>query len=105
MLLKRLLFTFFTALFFQLTYADQSINLSSPGGNIQLGVTHRDNGELVYQVFYKGKTVIAPSGLGFKFKSPDVSLLKFDLVAADSSAKDETWKPVCCEQSIIRNHY
>jgi glucan 1,4-alpha-glucosidase len=105
MLFKRLLTTLIAALFFQLSYADQIINLHSPDGNIHLGLNRKDNGDLVYKVTYKGKTVVDFSGLGFKFKSPEVSLLKFDLIKADSSAVDETWKPVWGEQSSIRNKY
>ncbi|MBL7737820.1 MAG: glycoside hydrolase family 97 protein [Chitinophagaceae bacterium] len=86
-------------------HADQSIQLRSPDGNLQLEINSRDNGDLGYRVFYKGKTVIAPSGLGFRLNVPDVSLSKFTLVAADSSAVDETWKPVWGEQSSIRNNY
>ena len=40
-----------------------------------------------------------------KFKSPDVSLTKFDVPAVDSSVADETWKPVWGETSSIRNNY
>lgn len=85
--------------------ADQSITLNSPDGNIQLGLLHRTDGSLTYRVFYKGKTVIAPSGLGMKLTTPDISLVKFDLSALDSSAKDENWKPVWGEVSSIRNNY
>jgi hypothetical protein len=86
-------------------YADNTITISSPNGNIQLAVIHRTSGELVYQLSYKGRTVIAPSGLGMKLKTPDVSLTRFDLQSADSSSFDETWKPVWGEVSTIRNNY
>jgi hypothetical protein len=85
--------------------ADQSITLNSPDGNIQLGLLHRTDGSLTYRVFYKGKTVVTSSGLGMKLTTPDVSLIKFDLSALDSSAKDESWKPVWGEVSSIRNNY
>jgi hypothetical protein len=88
-----------------LVYADQSINIASPDGNIQLGILHRTNGDLIYRVFYKGKTVIAPSGLGMKFSKPEVSLVRFDLLSVDSSVTDDTWKPVWGEVSSIRNNY
>lgn len=105
MLFKRLLTTFIAFLFFQFTYADQIISLHSPDGNIQLGLNRKDNGDLVYKITYKGKTVVDFSGLGFKFKTPEVSLLKFDLLKVDSLAVDETWKPVWGEQSSIHNNY
>lgn len=90
---------------FQTVYADQAINLNSPDGNIQLGLLHRTDGSLVYHIYYKAKTVIANSGLGFRFRSPDVLLEKFELSAVDSSAFDETWKPVWGEVSSIHNNY
>ena len=85
--------------------ADQSINLYSPNGNIRLGLVLKDNGDLTYNVIYKGKTVIGLSGLGFKLNMPDISLVKFSLVSADSSLTDEIWKPVWGEQNSIRNNY
>lgn len=105
MRLKTTIAAFVTALISQFAYADQSITLYSPDQNIQLGVIHRDNGGVLYRVIYKGKTVIAPSGLGFKLNVPDLSLASFNLLAIDSSATDENWKPVWGEQSTIRNHY
>ncbi len=85
--------------------ADQSIRISSPDATIQLELLHRSDGQLVYRVFYKGRKVIEPSGLGLKFKTPEVALEKFDLLSIDSSITDETWKPVWGEVSMIRNHY
>ena len=105
MWVKKLLFVFLVTGFIQTAYADQSLTIYSPDGNIQLGILHRTDGSIAYQVFYKGKTVIATSGLGMKFKSPDVSLTKFDVPAVDSSVADETWKPVWGETSSIRNNY
>lgn len=105
MLLKRLLTILFMSGIVQQAFADQSITISSPDNNIQLGILHRTNGDIVYRVFYKGKKAIEPSGLGMKLKNPELSLLKFDLLAIDSSVTDETWKPVWGEVSSIRNNY
>lgn len=102
---KKSIAAFVAVLFAQIVYAEQSITIQSPDQNIQLGIMHRDNGDIVYCVFYKGKTVIAPSGLGFKLNVPALSLVKFNLLSADSSATDENWKPVWGEQSVIRNNY
>lgn len=105
MLLKRLLPILFLAGISTTVFADQSVTLHSPDGNVQLGLLHRSNGDLTYRVFYKGKTVVAPSGLGMRLKSPELSLSKFDLLGIDSSVTDETWKPVWSEVSQIRNNY
>ncbi|MBI5371211.1 MAG: glycoside hydrolase family 97 protein [Sphingobacteriales bacterium] len=105
MLVKRLLpVLLFTGLV-QLAYAETPVTISSPNNNIQLTVYHRADGSLQYAVTYKEKPVINPSGLGMKLTSPQVSLLQFDLEAADSAVTDESWKPAWGEQSTIRNNY
>ena len=105
MSLKRFCTVLLGLVIIQHACADQTIYLSSPDGKIQLGLNLRDNGELGYQVFYKGKTVIASSGIGFRLNVPEVSLDKFSFVSADSSLADETWKPTWGEHSSIRNNY
>ena len=105
MLLKRLLPILFIAGISTAVFADQSVTLHSPDGKVQLGLLHSSNGDLAYKVFYKGKTVVASSGLGMRLKSPEFSLLKFDLLGIDSSVTDETWKPVWGEVNQIRNNY
>src|SRR5689334_12634761 len=106
MFFKRLLVAFWAVVLFQYANAtDRIIILHSPDGNIQINLDCRDNGDIIYRVMYKGRAVIAPSGLGFRLKVPDVSLNKFSLMSADSSMADETWKPVWGEQSAIRNNY
>lgn len=104
MLLRKLLVTLVLSAFVQLVHADQFIQLGSPDGSIQLGVNYQTNGTLLYQVTYKGKPVVKPSGLGFILKVPSLSLTKFTLVSADSSRVDENWKPVWGEQGLIRNN-
>lgn len=105
MCFKRLLVAFLAVVLFQNVYADKVVILHSPDGNIQLNVDNRDNGDITYKIIYKGRAVIAPSILGFRLKVPDISLFKFNLTSVDSSAVDETWKPVWGEQSAIRNNY
>jgi len=102
---KRLLVGFVAVIFFQWVHADQFITINSPDGTIQLGLKSRDNGDLIYRLLFKDKKVIEPSSFGFRLKSPEFSLVKFDIVKIDSSVVDETWKPVWGEQSSIRNHY
>lgn len=102
---KKIIATFLFTGIVQAAYADQSIQLNSPNGNIRLGVTHRTDGSLVYQLFYQGKAIITTSRLGIKLKTPDVSLVNFDLSAVDSSVMDASWKPVWGEVNSIRNNY
>ncbi|MBC7872820.1 MAG: glycoside hydrolase family 97 protein [Ferruginibacter sp.] len=103
---KNLVFAVLFAFFFQAAAAQQpTINFHSPDGNIRLGLLQGTDGSMKYSIFYKGKTVLAPSGLGMQLKTPEVSLVRFDLGGIDSSAKDETWKPVWGEVKAIRNQY
>ncbi len=87
------------------TYADQVYSLRSPNRNIELGINNRTNGDVIYRVLYKGKPVIEPSGLGFRLKVPEISLVKFDVVGVDSLLFEQTWKTAWGEQSVIKNHY
>ncbi|TMI71820.1 MAG: glycoside hydrolase family 97 protein [Bacteroidetes bacterium] len=105
MLFKKLPVIFCTVLFLNTTYADQSVVIRSPDGNIRLSVNNKNDGSVVYDLSFKNRTVIAPSQLGFAFKLPELSLNRFDIITIDSSSTDETWRPVWGELSSIRNHY
>jgi hypothetical protein len=85
--------------------ADELIYLKSPDGNIMLGINNKTDGGIEYRLLYKGKDVVAPSGLGFMLNKPSVTLNRFTLAGIDSSAFDESWKPVWGEYSVIRNNY
>lgn len=87
------------------SFADNRYSINSPDGNIQLNVLHKDNGVLLYALQYKGKIVIEPSLLGLDLETPSLKLKSFDMLASDSSAVDETWKPVWGEVKDIRNNY
>jgi glucan 1,4-alpha-glucosidase len=103
--LRRSLFLLLILLAFQPVFADTIITISSPSGNIRLAVNRRDNGEVAYSVLYKGRTVIAPSGMGFTLSKPNISLTSFDLLKTDSTIADQRWEPVWGEEKSIRNHY
>ena len=102
-LMKLLLAIFATTYFTPAIAAD--IVIRSANNQIELTVTHQANGKLLYSVNYKGKKVILPSGLGFKFQTPAITLQQFDLRKVDSSYMDQTWKPVWGENSSIRDQY
>lgn len=88
-----------------LLFAQQTVSISSPDKSIVLSVSNVQTGAVTYKVSYKGKKVIEPSGVGFVLSKPNVSLTQFTIASADSSTKDETWKPVWGEVSQIPNHY
>jgi hypothetical protein len=105
MFLKKTFVTVFLCFLLLCSYADQSITINSPDGTIQLNLLLHPDGGLFYGIQYKGKTVLAPSGLGMKLKKPEFSLVKFDLLHMDSSVHDDSWKPAWGEVSLIRDHY
>ncbi len=75
----------------------------SPDGNISLTFSLTD-GTPAYSVNFKGRPVILSSPLGFELKEGSLKS-GFALVAAEKSAKDETWATVWGEQREVRNHY
>ena len=78
--------------------------LQSPNGDFTLEFSV-ESGVPVYQLSFKGKTIIAESKLGFELKDTESLLKDFKLVNSETSSFDETWKPVWGEESEIRNHY
>lgn len=94
--------------------------LMSPDGDIALTFDVLD-GRPTYSVDFKGKAIIAPSGLGFELlsekgrnvfgkgngKSAKNLSLKdgFELVETSRDSVDENWVPVWGEESVVRNHY
>lgn len=87
------------------SYAQSTHSISSPNKAVSLTIDNPSSGNLTYRIGYKSKKVIEPSGLGFVFSKPQVTLTRFTITTVDSSAVDETWKPVWGEVSQIRNHY
>ena len=80
-------------------------SVKSPDGALTacFGVT--PSGEPFYKLERDGKTVIAPSRLGFELT--DGSDLRSGFVITDVAfdSFDETWQPVWGEERDIRNHY
>ncbi len=114
-LLKHLLLLASVSLVWQLSVAQ---NLSSPNGDFMMSFSLRA-GAPVYELSYKGKTIIKPSRLGFELsgekgksfgkdaaQASQRSLYDgFVLKGVQRASFDETWKPVWGEESAIRNHY
>lgn len=85
------------------TAGAQNFSITSPAGSIRLEVSNSTT--LTYSLTYKGKSVIAPSRLGFQLNKPAATLTQFTLLRADTTTFDETWTPVWGEVRTIRNHY
>ena len=101
--------------------------VTSPDGKMELSFS-LDNGRPTYTLRVDGKTVVAPSHLGYQLKKengekstdfdwkPSRTTDKeasrkadffsdFTLEKFENNSFDETWKPVWGEESSIRNHY
>lgn len=101
--------------------------VTSPDGKMELSFA-LDNGRPTYTFSVDGKTVVAPSHLGYQLKKengekstdfdwkPSRATDKeasrkadffsdFTLEKFENNSFDETWKPVWGEESRIRNHY
>ncbi len=101
--------------------------VTSPDGKMELSF-NLDNGRPTYTFSVDGKTVVAPSHLGYQLKKengekstdfdwkPSRATDKeasrkadffsdFTLEKFENNTFDETWKPVWGEESSIRNHY
>ncbi len=78
--------------------------LSSPGKNTVVTVGLNKSGEAFYKITFNGATVVDWSRLGIAAREHNYSS-GFRLIAAQTGAHDETWKPVWGEESKIRDHY
>ena len=84
--------------------AEGNLELSSPDGkNIVQFIV--EDGKAMYKVSRSGGDIIKPSLMGFTFKGENRSLGRLELVAADTSSTDETWKQVWGEKQEVRNHF
>jgi hypothetical protein len=102
---KQLLTLLFLNAFSLSLQAQRAVSTTSPNQSIAVTVRQAASGAVTYQVNYKGQPILAPSGLGFAFSKPKISLSQFNIVAMDSSAHDDTWQPVWGETKTIRNQY
>lgn len=81
-----------------------AITLHSPDNNLEL-IFQIKFGKPVYELSYKGHSVIKESSLGLELKDAPSLMNGFELVDSTISSFDETWQPVWGEEKNIRNHY
>ncbi len=62
-------------------------------------------GRLYYQVLYRGRPVVLESRLGLQIAGGEMPDRGWRLQHVERSTHDETWKPVCGEQSVVRDRY
>ncbi|WP_430822697.1 glycoside hydrolase family 97 protein [Carboxylicivirga sp. N1Y90] len=99
--MKKFVFIFLAAMIGTMTYAEE---LNSPDNNFSLKAEVKD-GKAVYQLSYKGKTIIKPSTLGLELVDAEDLMDGFTLVNTQRDSFDETWQPVWGEYKEIRNNY
>ena len=116
------LFITITLFFFTLNFYGQSIE--SPNAEFKLNFYLDKKGRPFYNLIYKKEKIIENSGLGLIINNEidittnnnndvdvdligdEVNLLNgFSLISLSRSSKNETWKPVWGEESLIRNNY
>lgn len=78
--------------------------VKSPNGEIVLNVDVKE-GVPVYRLDYKQRPVVKESRLGLELKDGKNLTDGFTLTHSQTTAFDETWKPVWGEEKEIRNHY
>ncbi len=89
-------------------FTSSSINaqeLTSPNGNLILSFSLNQANAPIYELSYKGKSVIQESKMGFLINTPTPFSESFVIEKAEFSTMDQTWKPVLGEQNEIRDHY
>ncbi len=85
-------------------FAQKLIQLKSPDGNIVFSFKLTEKAP-VYQVTYKGKTLIKDSELGLTFKENGKFSSNLNMSAARFSKVDETYDLVVGKTKTVRNQY
>jgi alpha-glucosidase len=88
-----------------LCYLAGAQQIQSPDGHFTLNFEVKESVPF-YSLNYKDKVVVKPSSLGLELFNDQFGLTSgFTLAKSDTSAFDETWKPVWGEYAKIRNNY
>lgn len=98
------LYILLVGLFISCAITAEAHNLSSPDGNLNLEFALDAQGQPVYRLLYKSKSVIEQSRLGLLFDEASMTD-GFTIKDVSISEFDEVWNPVWGEYAQIRNHY
>lgn len=82
-----------------------SESVSSPDGQIAVTVTNGPDGQLNYQATYKGKTVIAPSLLGFEFRDQQPLGTNLALTSKTTGNKNTVWQTLWGEDHYVKENF
>ena len=95
-----------TALFTPFAARAQSVaSATSPNGTVKVDITIDGDGRAAYAVTRKGKTVLAPSKLGFLFTDTVKIDRRLALAGQETRDFDATWTQPWGEWKNIRNNY
>jgi alpha-glucosidase len=84
--------------------AQEPVRVASPDGRNAAEVHVRD-GRLFYSVARDGRTIIAPSLLGFEFRNAPPLLDSLRITGVTRAARDETWTQPWGEVAQVRDHH
>lgn len=98
------LYILLVGLFISCAITAEAHNLSSPDGILNLEFALDAQGQPVYRLLYKSKSVIEQSRLGLLFDEASMTD-GFTIKDVTTSEFDEVWNPVWGEYAQIRNHY
>src|SRR5690606_38485083 len=79
--------------------------VQSPSKHITLDFSLNNQGQPMYQVSYKGKTVVKPSMMGISLKDNTALTTNFSITKTEQATVNESWQPILGEDSNINNHY
>lgn len=80
-----------------------SVSVQSPDGDVE--VNFSSEGQLFYEVSYKGKKLIAPSRLGFEFEGMEAMSKDFAIENNVIDKVNEQWEPVWGQTAVVDNIY
>lgn len=102
--MKKISISLLLSVFCAFAFAAKAQTLQSPNGQLNAQFS-LENGKPVYQLSYKGKTVIKPSKMGLELVNDTHLTRDFSIIDTKTATFDETWTPVWGEEKSIRNHY
>lgn len=79
--------------------------VTSPDGRVGVEFKLTSNGEPVYTVKFKDKTVVRESHLGFEIAGQADMISNFRVISTEITRSDSTWNPVWGEEREIRDNH
>ena len=96
---KRIIFIFLFHIVLVAGIQAQDKKLLSPDGNLSFEIVH-PQGELKYEIKYRGEPVILPSQLGITNFETNI-----EIESVEESSSNTVWKPLYGERAEVKDHY